>query len=661
MIRVYFFFLVVAFFHGNSNAQKRNNIWAFGNNIGLNFNTDPVTPFISKSNGKTPPYYVSSICDKNGNLLFYTDGLTVWNGNNFALPKYKDWWPWFKNVIPLITPYVSNDSLYYLFGIDELGPEEGNSYKLQYLSIKMRNPGDMEEAVFPRPVSISSYYTTLLSNTSHVLAGTAHCNQKDTWITTHAPGALYSFLITDSGVNPVPVISPVPASILPQRKLITKYGNIKFSANGEKLIIPDSNKIVVFDFDNQTGKFSHPLVLSIPQDQTLEDLEISADGSKIYFGSFEMPDPDVPAEVHYLYQMDLDAGSAGQIENTLYKINSGDIAVCMRSCYVLQRTMQLGPDGKIYIIRRDGITGPAGTIAELGKTLDVINDPSKAGIDANYVESQVNLKRVPKVINYNYIRSASFTNGENSIQYQKNNCVDKPVQFSLIYTKLDSVKWEFGDPATGNENFSTLIKPQHLYSAPGSYTARAFIYNRCTIDTASVTVIIEKGNAVHLPTSIKDTVICLGGELAINTTTPFAKEYKWENGLTNPQRIIDKSGIYTISVFNDCSLDRKSFKVTFKVCPCNFFIPNAFSPNHDGLNDIFKPIFDCTPFPKDYQLKIYDRFGGVVFESNKANEGWDGKKRETALPIGIYVWVIKYRHPGEKEIIRKNGTVTLLR
>jgi hypothetical protein len=525
MIKGYFLFLALVFFSVTIQAQKRNNIWAFGDSVGLNFNTNHVSVFKSKSKGDTIPYYISSICAKNGDLLFYTDGLTVWNRDNIVLPKYKNWWPWQGNVMPLITPYPSADSLYYIFGIDDDAVHWQNAFKLQYFSIKMYKPGDVEEVVYPKPVSMTSFYRTLLDNTSHVLAGTGHCNQKDTWITTHAPGALYSFLITGSGVNPVPVITPVPASVLPLKKLNAKYSNIKFSANGERLIIPenDNNKIVVVDFNNQTGKFSNSVTLSVPAGQTLEDIEITADAGKLYFGSYETLDDYAGTEVHYIYQMDLNAGSSAAIEKTIYKVTADRVA-CTRICFIIRRTMQLGPDGKIYISKREG------SPLTLDRTLAVIDNPSKTGIDAQYLQMKIDFKRIPRVLNYNYVRSENFTPRENSIQVQKNTCVDKPVQFSLIFNNLDSVKWDFGDPASESKNFSTLFKPQHQYPGSGSYTVRAIIYNRCLLDTASATVTIQEDRSVHIPPSIKDTVLCIGDQLALNATAPFSKEYLWETG-----------------------------------------------------------------------------------------------------------------------------------
>ncbi|MDQ6844096.1 MAG: hypothetical protein M3Z92_07075, partial [Bacteroidota bacterium] len=373
MIKGYITLLFLYFFHVHAYSQKRNNVWTFGDATGLNFNTNPVSPIASRSRGfgAVPPYYLSSICTKNGDLLFYTDGFMVWNGTNTLLTKYNKWWPWTTNVIPLITPYIANDSLYYIFGIDAEDSDGTNPFMLQYFTTNRYLPTDTGEIVYPTPAN-KFFYTTLLSNTSHVIAGTAHCNQVDTWITTHSPGGLYSFLITALGVASIPVITPVPASVMPLKKLDAGFGNIKFSANGERLVIPenDVNEIVVYDFDNNNGKFSNPKIISIPVDQILEDIEISADAGKLYFSSYEVTDPDVFAEVHYIYQMDLNAGSSAAIEKTIYKINAGDRVSCFRTCYKLRRNMQLGPDGKIYVTRRRGFDQP------FDQTLGVINDPN---------------------------------------------------------------------------------------------------------------------------------------------------------------------------------------------------------------------------------------------------------------------------------------------
>src|SRR4029078_9040768 len=94
--------------------------------------------------------------------------------------------------------------------------------------------------------------------------------------------------------------------------------------------------------------------LNIPSDQYLEDIELSPDGSKLYFASYTAQTEEPWAELHYLYQMDLDAVIPSAIEQTLFQLTDvPDRAVCVRMCIVIHRTMQLGPDGKIYITMKD--------------------------------------------------------------------------------------------------------------------------------------------------------------------------------------------------------------------------------------------------------------------------------------------------------------------
>lgn len=374
-----FLFCLHFFFFEISVAQKRNNVWTFGNFTGLNFNTNPVTPFHSKAAVGKLPFYMTSICDKDGNLMFYTDGRTFWNRDNKVIPKYKDYWPWSADVMPLIVPYVNKDSFYYLFGV-ETAPDDGatrNPHKLIYFTTRMDNAGDIGEVVYPRP-SNNFFATTLLTNASSVIAGTGHCNQVDTWIIAHSPGAFSAFLITEKGVSPNPVVTNIPANLLLLEPLNVGLGNFKMSANGDRLAFPNNNNntIIVYDFDTSTGIFSNPQVFPIDELETIEDVELSADGNKLFYGSWE-PAEEGDITLHYLYQLDLTGSSPFDILKSKYRINhGGNRAVCIRSCYRIYRTMQLAPDGRIYISRRDGDFG-------LDRNIDVINEPSKYGVEWN--------------------------------------------------------------------------------------------------------------------------------------------------------------------------------------------------------------------------------------------------------------------------------------
>ncbi len=242
---------------------------------------------------------------------------------------------------------------------------------------------------------------------------------------------------------------------------------------------------------------------------------------------------------------------------------------------------------------------------------------------------------------------------------QKKTCADRPVEFSLLYSKVDSVRWNFGDPASGPANYATSFTAQHVYPGPGTYTVSAVIYKNCVSDTAQKSVIIQTDKAVHVPNFLKDTTVCVGNELQLDATAPFAQKYTWDNGLIFPNRTIKDSGTYSITVSNECSEDSRSFNVAFEECQCNLFVPSAFTPNNDGLNDTFKPGVQCSL--KEYRLKIYNRYGNVVYESADWQKGWNGKLGSQDLPTGVYIWLMEYRNPNNKQLFKKNGTIVLIR
>ncbi len=649
--------ILLLLFINNTFSQKQYNVWTFGKNGGIDFNgTQPKGSKSFKTlSDNVNTTYTASVCDTSGKLLLYTDGTTVWNRYSLPIERYKGRWPWSLYCAPLIVPHPENDSLFYIFGVSK------GSYanRLQYLTVNALNNIGYGEIIYPQPSTLDNYYTVLKENASVVIAGTAHCNKKDTWIVTYANQSFYSYLITKAGVSKMPVISPVPQNIMDND---IDDGNIKFSASGEKLLVTlkSENAMAVLDFDSRAGTFSNPVRLAIPKDTILEDAEISPDGTKLYAGVYTnevFEDGDSGPELHSIYQMNLEAGNADAIEKSLYNVTvQPDRVSCgPHQCFGMMRTLQLGPDGKIYTSLRYVIFPPS---LKLDKTAGVIENPNDAGINARYIRSGLEIGTVYYNIFYNYIRSSSYTLKKNGIQYQKNVCADRPVQFSLLLNKVDSVRWNFGDP--GLNNFSSGLTPQHQYPKPGSYKVSAIIYNKCISDTAFADVSIEEEKSIHIPAVVKDSTFCKGNALEIDATTGGAISYLWNGGNTQPVQTITVTGTYSVTVTNSCSIDQKSFSVNFKECTCDLYIPTAFTPNGDGLNDHFRPIIKCVPH--EFTFIIYNRFGNVVFKTADYNsKGWDGKiKNEYALQ-GAYVWVLNYTETNGISKEERSGTVILLR
>lgn len=98
-------------------------------------------------------------------------------------------------------------------------------------------------------------------------------------------------------------------------------------------------------------------------------------------------------------------------------------------------------------------------------------------------------------------------------------------------------------------------------------------------------------------------------------------------------------------------------------CACQYYIPNAFSPNQDGFNDVFIPFFSSGCAVNSYKLKIFNRWGALVFESDNPQNGWNGKASGEDAPQGVYMYTITYVEPGDAtpEPLVLSGSLTLLR
>ena len=93
------------------------------------------------------------------------------------------------------------------------------------------------------------------------------------------------------------------------------------------------------------------------------------------------------------------------------------------------------------------------------------------------------------------------------------------------------------------------------------------------------------------------------------------------------------------------------------------YVPNVFSPNQDGINDIFKPSFSNIGDISGYQFQIFDRWGSLLFETRDPTVGWNGRAKERVLNPGVYVWRMEGFASGcaGSRRLKETGTITLLR
>ena len=120
----------------------------------------------------------------------------------------------------------------------------------------------------------------------------------------------------------------------------------------------------------------------------------------------------------------------------------------------------------------------------------------------------------------------------------------------------------------------------------------------------------------------------------------------------------DFSGMDSI-YFGNILIDNTSMMRIYE--DCNFQVPNIFSPNNDGVNDEFKPFFECNI--TDFELRVFNRWGEQVFESTHPEIGWDGEYNRFDSPPDVYVWFLEYSYLEGTEFLSRtlNGNVTLIR
>jgi gliding motility-associated-like protein len=136
-----------------------------------------------------------------------------------------------------------------------------------------------------------------------------------------------------------------------------------------------------------------------------------------------------------------------------------------------------------------------------------------------------------------------------------------------------------------------------------------------------------------------DTSICINKQVVLTANSgAIGRTYLWNTGEITPSITVNKTGTYAVTVTeNLCTATD-----TAVVFPgdCELFIPNAFSPNKDGINDYFGVI--NSVYVQEFAIKIFNRYGQVVFSANNITDKWDGTYKGKVVSGGAYTWSIVY-------------------
>jgi hypothetical protein len=225
--------------------NKRGNTWYFGVHAGIDFNSG--SP-VELSNGMLNTGEGSAaISDAAGNLLFYTDGVNVYNRVHTLMPNGSGLKGGASSTqSAVIVPKPGSPNLYYIFTVAEVLGSLGFEYSI----VDMTLSGGMGD--------ITTKNTTILSGpVCEKLAATYHANGKDVWVVAHdITNTYYAYLITATGIS-APVISNSGSFF---NGAYSYVGYMKFSPSGDRIASAnyDPPLMDILDFDKSSGNFSNP-------------------------------------------------------------------------------------------------------------------------------------------------------------------------------------------------------------------------------------------------------------------------------------------------------------------------------------------------------------------------------------------------------------------
>lgn len=194
----------------------------------------------------------------------------------------------------------------------------------------------------------------------------------------------------------------------------------------------------------------------------------------------------------------------------------------------------------------------------------------------------------------------------------------------------------------------------YYVTQPGYYYVHAQI-GRCE-STDSISVSFEDTLRVNLG---PDTLLCRNEVYQLRATGAGGGVYKWQDSTSTPMYTVTQPGLYAIVAYNSCGKTVDSVDVQYHDCACQLYLPTAFTPNGDGRNDYFRPIYRCPIY--EYTMSIYNRWGERIFFTTDPQVAWTGRVNGKTADIATYVWVMDYKEVETRIAVHKTGTVTLIR
>ncbi|GEM_PF-1490734 len=218
-------------------------------------------------------------------------------------------------------------------------------------------------------------------------------------------------------------------------------------------------------------------------------------------------------------------------------------------------------------------------------------------------------------------------------------------QALLLQIQPGNYRWEWPDGSSGDS---------YTWSS-GTGVLPVVVENHCGKFVDSIHI-----RELYAPAWTEtDTVVCQSLPYLADFSWDAYTHIRWQDGDTNAVRSLTKAFDGYVAVDHPCFQQQLNVRIGRERCDCQLFLPTAFTPNGDGLNDVYMPVYDCSP--QLFELTIFDRWGKVVFESAEPAQAWDGNINGLPAETGFYAVRVTLLGVASREIRQKGTSVYLSR
>ncbi len=543
--------------------DQTNNIWYFGDGAGLDFNPDPDNPDgptprpISSPHPQNIPAGTTTISSQDGQVLFFTDGQSVWdlngdlmqNGDNIGGDNSSS-----QGVIAV--PVPGEETLFYLF-TSQVSANGNNVSKYSLVDIKSENPTGVGNVV----TKDNFLFSPSTEHTAALDAGDT------TWVMYHELGnnTFRAYPVSANGIG-----QPVLSSVGSNHGFNSGVGAMKFNSDGDKLAVTITeggcNKVEIFDFDSDTGEMTEYARIDLGCDGEVYGLEFSEDGERVLV-SYRNGGPGI--EEYIIKATDTDDPDAAVCPTCFDGAGTrAEIEACIVSTKNLLSdtagkdlgALQIGPNGQIYVaVVGDNRIGQI----NVGSGCNSESTFTQDGVDAMPGTSNLGLP--------SFVQNSGSSIPEPSLAAPARLCLDPALGAGALLEgggepDIDSYFWTI----TNNDD-GTIIRSDYggpgdefqnldqIFNNVGTYTVELRV-DRCgdpEYFRASTEILVEAPPELTLA---DDATLCAGNPVTLTAIDGYDPaeglyDFEWTNaagqvfGDENSNEItVDEESIYTVNV-----------------------------------------------------------------------------------------------------------------